>query len=90
MVIPRTVEIGILGDRDSFGPPFERDFLESVERVPYFVPLPRGPASLNHQDPPLESFYMLQRTSLPILALYTGFAAYPSNMPNTDSTIKNA
>ena len=75
MVIPKKGEIGILGDIDLFGPPFERYFFESVERVPYFGPPPRGPASLNHRDPPLESFYMLQRTSLPILALYTGFAA---------------
>ena len=86
MVIPRTVEICILDDLDSFGPPFERYFLGSVERVPYFGPPPKGPASLNHRDPLIESFYMLQRTSLPILALYSGFEAYPSYVPNTDST----
>ena len=81
------MEICILDDLDSFGPPFERYFLGSVERVPYFGPPPRGPASLNHRDPLIESFYMLQRTSLPILALYSGFEAYPSYVPNTDSTI---
>ena len=82
MVISRTVEICILDDLDSF----ERYFMERVEREPYFGPPPRGPASLNHRDPLIESFYMLQRTSLPILALYSGFEAYPSYVPNTDST----
>ena len=75
MVIPRTVEICILDDLDSFGPPFERYFFGRVKWVPYFGPPPRGPASLNHRDPLIESFYMSQRTSLPILALYSGFEA---------------
>ena len=68
MAISMTVEIDILGNKNSFGPPFGETFFESVKWVPYFAPTPRDPRVLIDRGPRIESFNMLNRSSLPILA----------------------
>ena len=75
MLIPQLWKQAFQVIRSHLGPPFERLFFESVERIPYFEPTPRGPRVLIHRDPRIESLNMLYRTSLQVLAQYFGFEA---------------
>ena len=75
MLFFTTVEIGILGYIKSIRPPFWKTFFRNYDRFLNFAPTPRGPGGLNQKSPPLESIFILQRTSSPFLALTSGFEA---------------